>query len=432
MEMDRFVVRPGAPLSGTVARPGHDEERRAASSSPRRCSRPGSPCCATCTPVADLDVMIDVLRRDRCRSRVGRRRRRCSSTRPDRLHPEAPYELVSRMRASINVLGPLLARTRRGARRDARAATTSGAASSTCTSAGSRRWASSSRSCTGSSRRAATRSAARASCSSSRASVRPRTLLTAAVLAKGETVIENAAREPEIADLAAFLNRDGRAHRRCGHVAPSTIEGVDELVPVEHAIIGDRIEAGTLLMACGVAGGDDHRRGDRARAPRDGRAASSARWGCEVRRRPTGVRVRARRTLARRRRRRRCRSPGSRPTSCRWPSRCSRRPTAPRIVTENIFDNRFAFVDELAPHGCRRPHRGSSRRRAGRAPALRAPRSGPSTCAPAPRSCSPGLAADGEHRGPRAAPRRPRLPRPRRQAPAPSAPTSERLDGRRP
>jgi UDP-N-acetylglucosamine 1-carboxyvinyltransferase len=79
--------------------------------------------------------------------------------------------------------------------------------------------------------------------------------LMAAVLAKGETVIENAAREPEIADLAAFLNRMG------GHVmgagSPTiTVEGVDDLSPVEHQVIPDRIEAATFLAALGVAGGE--------------------------------------------------------------------------------------------------------------------------------------------------------------------------------
>ena len=74
-------------------------------------------------------------------------------------------------------------------------------------------------------------------------------LLTAAVLAKGETVIENAAREPEITDLAAMLNRMGAQVLGARDRRRSTIEGVDELVPVDSEIMGDRIETGTLLMA---------------------------------------------------------------------------------------------------------------------------------------------------------------------------------------
>src|SRR5436305_1341070 len=80
-------------------------------------------------------------------------------------------------------------------------------------------------------------------------------ILMAGVLAKGTTVIENAAREPEIADLAAFLNRMGAGVIGAGS---STIEidGVDELSPVDHTVIPDRVEAATYLAAVAVAGGE--------------------------------------------------------------------------------------------------------------------------------------------------------------------------------
>ena len=80
-------------------------------------------------------------------------------------------------------------------------------------------------------------------------------LLCAAVLAKGSTVIENAAREPEVTDLAAFLDRMGAQVTGAG-TASIEIEGVEELVPADSEIMADRIEAGTLLMACGIAGGE--------------------------------------------------------------------------------------------------------------------------------------------------------------------------------
>ncbi len=80
-------------------------------------------------------------------------------------------------------------------------------------------------------------------------------LLMAGVLAKGTTVIDNAAREPEIADLAAFLNRMG-AHVVGAGSSTITIEGVEELSPVEHTVIPDRIEAATFLAALGVVGGE--------------------------------------------------------------------------------------------------------------------------------------------------------------------------------
>jgi UDP-N-acetylglucosamine 1-carboxyvinyltransferase len=79
--------------------------------------------------------------------------------------------------------------------------------------------------------------------------------LMAAVLAKGETVIDNAAREPEIADLAAFLNRMGAQVLGAG-TSTIQIEGVESLSSVEHEVIPDRIEVATFLAALGVAGGE--------------------------------------------------------------------------------------------------------------------------------------------------------------------------------
>jgi UDP-N-acetylglucosamine 1-carboxyvinyltransferase len=88
-------------------------------------------------------------------------------------------------------------------------------------------------------------------------------LLMAAVLAKGTTVIENAAREPEIADLAAFLNRMGGRILGAGS-ATIEIEGVDELAPVDHDVVPDRVEAATFLAAVALAGGEITIEGARA------------------------------------------------------------------------------------------------------------------------------------------------------------------------
>ncbi|KEO83323.1 UDP-N-acetylglucosamine 1-carboxyvinyltransferase [Tumebacillus flagellatus] len=80
-------------------------------------------------------------------------------------------------------------------------------------------------------------------------------LMMAAVLAEGKTVIENAAKEPEIVDLANFLNAMGADVRGAG-TATLTIHGVDALHGATHAIIPDRIEAGTFLVAGAITGGD--------------------------------------------------------------------------------------------------------------------------------------------------------------------------------
>jgi UDP-N-acetylglucosamine 1-carboxyvinyltransferase len=80
-------------------------------------------------------------------------------------------------------------------------------------------------------------------------------LMMAAVLAKGETVLRNAAREPEVADLAALLIKMGAKIEGAG-TSTIRIEGVPALDGAEHTIIPDRIEAGTFLIAGAITGGD--------------------------------------------------------------------------------------------------------------------------------------------------------------------------------
>lgn len=80
-------------------------------------------------------------------------------------------------------------------------------------------------------------------------------LIMAAALAEGRTVVSNAAREPEIADLAAFLNRMGAQITGAGSPRVEIV-GVEQLRAVEHAVIPDRLEVATYLAAVGVAGGE--------------------------------------------------------------------------------------------------------------------------------------------------------------------------------
>ena len=80
-------------------------------------------------------------------------------------------------------------------------------------------------------------------------------IMMAATLARGTTVLENAAMEPEIADLARCLRKMGARIEGEGS-SVITIEGVDKLHPCEHRVIPDRIEAGTLLIAGAITGGD--------------------------------------------------------------------------------------------------------------------------------------------------------------------------------
>src|SRR5918995_3347263 len=80
-------------------------------------------------------------------------------------------------------------------------------------------------------------------------------VMMAAVLARGTTIIENGAREPEVVNLAEFLNLMGARIFGPG-TGRIVIEGVDELHPVEYAVMGDRVEAGTFIMATAATGGD--------------------------------------------------------------------------------------------------------------------------------------------------------------------------------
>ena len=80
-------------------------------------------------------------------------------------------------------------------------------------------------------------------------------IMMAATLAEGTTILENAAKEPEIVDLANLLNKKGAKVRGAG-TATIRIEGVEELYGTTHTIIPDRIEAGTFMVAAAITEGD--------------------------------------------------------------------------------------------------------------------------------------------------------------------------------
>lgn len=173
---------------------------------------------------------------------------------PDQVDPQAPYDLVEQMRASIVVLGPLLARFGR-----ARVAMPggddfghrpidlhlAGLQSLGVEFEHSHGYIDA---------RADLLLGARVVLEYPSVGA-TENLLMASVLAKGTTTIENAAREPEIADLATFLKRMGARIAGVGS-STLTIEGVEELAPTEHTVVPDRIQAATYLSALAVAGGE--------------------------------------------------------------------------------------------------------------------------------------------------------------------------------
>ncbi|MCL5291664.1 MAG: UDP-N-acetylglucosamine 1-carboxyvinyltransferase [Actinobacteria bacterium] len=261
---------------------------------------------------------------------------------------EAPYELVSQMRASIIVLGPLLARAGR-----ARVAMPGGC------NIGSRKIDLHIRGL----------EALGADIEVDRGFIDAKArrlvggpvkldfpsvgatenVLMAAVLARGATAIENAAREPEIVDLATMLVEMGAKIEGIG-TSTIQVEGVDRLSGVTHEVIPDRIEAGTLLTAAAITSGDVTVEGaclDHLEVV----VAKLSDAGVKIQATPDGIRAVGRRpilpvdiaTLP---------YPG-------FPTDMQAQIMAllslaegTSVITENIFENRFIVADEFVRMGC--------------------------------------------------------------------------------
>ena len=292
--------------------------------------------------IADCRTMAEVL--ERLGAGVERRDHELAIDASGPLGMETPYELVRRMRASILVLGPLLARHGRsrvampggcniGRRKidlHVRGLERMGAEFSydhgylVATTNGPLQGA---------------------VVSLDFPSVgATENLLMAAVAARGTTVIENAAREPELQDLADFLTAMGaRIH---GIGTPTVeVEGVDSFTPTEHTVIPDRIEAGTFAVAACITGGDVLLRGARA-DHLDLPFAKLAEAGASISIEEGGIRVRMEQrfravdlvTLP---------YPGF-PTDLQPPIMAMLATAeGTSILTENVFESRFMFVDEL-------------------------------------------------------------------------------------
>jgi len=169
--------------------------------------------------------------------------------------PEAPYELVKTMRASSLVLGPLVARAGR-ARVSLPGGCAIGARPINLHLAGLEQLGAQIQQSHGYVEAVAPQGLRGATIRFERITVTgTEDLMMAAVLARGETVLENAAREPEVTDLAALLVKMGAKIEGAG-TSTIRIQGVGQLNGTEHSIIPDRIEAGTFLVAGAITGGD--------------------------------------------------------------------------------------------------------------------------------------------------------------------------------
>jgi UDP-N-acetylglucosamine 1-carboxyvinyltransferase len=247
--MQKLSIRGGVPLSGEVRVAG---AKNAALPILAASLLTAAPVRITNVPqLNDVSTMVKLLERMGVRAEAGGREVALDARQV--AEPFAPYDLVKTMRASILVLGPLLARFGEArvslpggcaigerpvdlhikglAAMGADIAIEAGYIHATATQLSGARIFMDTVTVTGT-----------------------ENLMMAACLARGTTVLENAAREPEVADLARCLIAMGARIR--GHGTDViTVEGVDALFGVEHSVMADRIEAGTFLAAAAATRG---------------------------------------------------------------------------------------------------------------------------------------------------------------------------------
>jgi len=170
-------------------------------------------------------------------------------------------------------------------------------------------------------------------------------IMMAATLAEGTTVIENAAKEPEIVDLANYLNAMGAKVRGAG-TGVIRIEGVEKLHGVSHTVIPDRIEAGTYMIAAAITGGEVYVEGAIADHLKPV-ISKLQEMGVEIREDENGVHVSAAGKKLRAVDVKTLPYPGF-PTDMQAPMMALLMVSeGTSIVTETVFENRFMHVGEL-------------------------------------------------------------------------------------
>lgn len=249
--MDKFIIHGGTPLEGEIAVSG--------------AKNAALPALAACLLTSDrvtlerIPDVRDIRTMERLLAHTGARLKRAGGTvtidAVDLSRPEAPYEVVKTMRASSLVLGPLVARCGR-ARVSLPGGCAIGSRPINLHVSGLERLGATVRQEHGYIEAEAPNGLQGAEVSFDRITVTgTEDLLMAAVLASGETVINNAAREPEVVDLAELLTQMGASIEGAG-TSTIRVKGVAKLHGATHQIIADRIEAGTFLAAGAVTKGD--------------------------------------------------------------------------------------------------------------------------------------------------------------------------------
>jgi UDP-N-acetylglucosamine 1-carboxyvinyltransferase len=346
--MERFRVTGGARLSGTVKVSG--AKNSALKLMAATLLAPGKSTITNLPDIADVEYMGELLTRLGCTVAINKGKSEVTIDVPEKIAHRADYDLVRKLRASINVLGPLVTRVGK-----AEVALPGGDA------IGSRGldfhingltdMAAKVHSEHGYVIAEAPNGLTGAAISLEFPSVgATENIMTAATLAKGVTTIDNAAREPDVVDLGEFLIAMGAKITGLGS---HTIEitGVSKLSPATHATLPDRIVAGTWAFAAAMTHGDitiENGRPDHLELPLDklvaaGAVITTTENGFRVKmdRRPSSVDVA---TLP---------YPGF-PTDLQ-PMVITLNAIADgtSLVTENVFEGRFMFVNELLRLGAK-------------------------------------------------------------------------------
>ncbi len=249
--MDKFLIQGGVPLHGEIAISG---AKNSALPALAACLLTAEPVTLARIPaVRDIATMQKLLRHAGAHVTTHNGCVRVEAA--ELARPEAPYEVVKTMRASSLVLGPLVARCGR-ARVSLPGGCAIGARPINLHVAGLEKLGARVRQEHGYIEADAPHGLEGAHVHFDRITVTgTEDLIMAAVLARGETVIGNAAREPEVVDLADLLTKMGASIEGAG-TSTIRIQGVEKLHGAEHAIIADRIEAGTFLIAGVLTRGD--------------------------------------------------------------------------------------------------------------------------------------------------------------------------------
>ncbi|MBN2358272.1 MAG: UDP-N-acetylglucosamine 1-carboxyvinyltransferase [Deltaproteobacteria bacterium] len=248
--MDRLVIRGGVPLQGEVRISGSKNAVLPAMAA--ALLAPGESRVRNVPNLMDVRTMVRLLEHMGVVASIEGDVVRLDAG--PAANPEAPYELVKTMRASFFVLGPLLARYKR-ARVSLPGGCAIGARPVNLHLVGLQAMGAEIDLMQGYVEARADKLHGATIAFDQVTVGGTENVLMAATLAAGTTVIENAAAEPEVEELARLLNRMGARVRGAG-TRRIVIEGVGELSPFDHAVIPDRIEAGTFLAAAVATRGD--------------------------------------------------------------------------------------------------------------------------------------------------------------------------------